>query len=741
MPPEMIERHFVRRDGIYEVRRPIRGMIVFGEHDLSRRAPFPRIDLVLCRNVLIYFTPELQRRALHLFAFSLRVDGVLVLGKAESVRPLPEYFTMEEARLKIFRRVGAEAPVPVGGLLEPLPVRQPGSLTARPRARDVLRETQDAAWRRRTVIRMARLIDTMATGVITVERDYHMRSISVAARRLLGIRAAGPGEDLIHQVPDDLSRPIKRAVDAAFRGATTSDIHRAAWDAAEDGGHDFIITCMPMSGEEEGGIDTALLEVVDVTPLMEEQRALTDDRDTYRQERDALQGRLGGAIAEIRELRAADQAMAIEQGRLRAENEQLQIATEEAQAAAEEIETLNEEQQAANEELETLNEELQATVEELNTTNSDLQARTIELEEMAASLEAAGRASEAERVRLGMILGSMGEAVLVLDADARVVGTNTAWDRMLGSPMALAPEDDAGHPLGPEVWSLQRVVDESPFTLDFTLTDEEEQRRWFEAVASRIPDATGRQGGMLVVRDITDRSLRRLQEQFLAVASHELRTPITTLSGSLQLLERRLRSPDGEGRMQPLVQRSRDQVRRLELLIAELTDVARLRGGMFRINLEEIDLIQVARQAVDTSGSLGSTIAVRSDLPEQPIHIVGDPARIEQVLLNLLTNAFRHARETSHVDLRLREEGDAAVFEVQDYGAGIPRDDLPDIFSQFRQGGGSTHSGVGLGLGLFIAREIIEAHGGTIEVASTEGEGTTFTIRLPIGIDKAAGDA
>ena len=93
-------------------RRSIRRLVVFGQHDLGQRAPFPRIDLALCRNVLIYFTPELQRRALQLFAFALRQGGRLVLGKSETTSPLPEHFTVEDPRLKVYRRRGDRVLIP-----------------------------------------------------------------------------------------------------------------------------------------------------------------------------------------------------------------------------------------------------------------------------------------------------------------------------------------------------------------------------------------------------------------------------------------------------------------------------------------------------------------------------------------------------------------------------------------------------------------------------------------------------
>ena len=136
LPADFVERHFTPVDGAFEVRKQVRSLVVFGEHDLGNRAPFPRIDLVLCRNVLIYFTPELQRRALQLFAFSLRQGGYLALGKAETVSPLPEFFSVEQPRLKIFRRAGAPAPIPVGRVLSIGPLTRPGTASERTRRGD-----------------------------------------------------------------------------------------------------------------------------------------------------------------------------------------------------------------------------------------------------------------------------------------------------------------------------------------------------------------------------------------------------------------------------------------------------------------------------------------------------------------------------------------------------------------------------------------------------------------------------
>lgn len=112
LPADLVEPYFAHRGDDFEIAKSLRAITVFGQHDLAVRAPFPRIDLAMSRNVLIYFTPELQRRALQLFAFSLREGGYLVLGKAESTRPLAEFFSLEEPRLKIYRRLGEKLLVP-----------------------------------------------------------------------------------------------------------------------------------------------------------------------------------------------------------------------------------------------------------------------------------------------------------------------------------------------------------------------------------------------------------------------------------------------------------------------------------------------------------------------------------------------------------------------------------------------------------------------------------------------------
>lgn len=163
-----------------------------------------------------------------------------------------------------------------------------------------------------------------------------------------------------------------------------------------------------------------------------------------------------------------------------------------------------------------------------------------------------------------------------------------------------------------------------------------------------------------------------------------------------------------------------------------MTDVVHLERGSFSVQLAPLDLRDLVRDAVETAQYVAEDHELRGDLPTDPVLINGDARRLEQVLLNLVVNAFRHAKSPAGVDVRMRTEEDTGIIEVQDYGPGITSDALPNIFSRFYQAGERIDVRAGLGLGLFIAREIVTNHGGSLVARSAMGEGTIFTIRLPL---------
>lgn len=741
---EIIERYFVPINNGYEVRKTIRSIVIFGEHDLGHRAPFPRIDLILCRNVLIYFTPELQRRALQLFAFSLRRGGYLALGKSESVNPLPEYYALEQPRLKVFRRVGAPVVLPALNVLGTVAPGRPSSRVTRSLLPRLPRSSYDITQGAPTVQRADRLLDDIAIGVATVNRDSDVLAINTAARRLLDIRTSAIGEDLIHRVPPELAAPLRIGIDGALRGETMVTTLQRPPDLVDGEARHLLVTCSPLSALGEGDqAEVVLVQIIDETAATRERERLDGEHARLQAEYDELRARADAAIAALRELRSINQAMTMEQGQLRMEVELLQVAQEEAQAAAEEIETLNEELQATNEELETVNEELQATVEELqatvgelNTTNEELQARGIELESMTVTLEAQRQTVEAERSRLMAILANMGDAVLVVDPDGEVVLSNAAYDALFAEAGDFVPEDDAGDPLPEDLWPRRRASRGETFTMPFTRVDADGSRRWFESSGQPAQGSDGELLGVLVIRDITERSLRRQQEQFLAVAAHELRTPLAVLSGRLQLLLRRLAGDEIDQRLKEHATLALEQARRLEADVNELLDAARMQFGQLVLEREPLDLAALLRETVSMARPLAASQEIAVAIADAPVLVDGDKRRLQRVLLNLLTNAITYASETERIDVRLARAGSEAAIEVRDTGPGIPEEALEQIFSRFARGVAGRSEKGGLGLGLFIAREIVTAHGGTIEADSAPGKGTTMRIALPLATEQ-----
>jgi two-component system CheB/CheR fusion protein len=790
LPPALVARYFTAVEGGYAVTKPVRSLVVFGEHNLAQRAPFPRIDLVLCRNVLIYFTRELQQRALQLFAYALREGGYLALGKTETVSPTPDFFVPVLPQQKLYRRQGQVRPTPPfqthsyalpppGSRAAPRPPKE-AAHTGFPATQDVLqsRAAQD------------NLLLNLPIGVVVVDRRYDIQEINSAARRLLGIHTVAIGEDLVHLAHQIANQPFRAALDQALREHTPATLAEVALPQLTTGAPSYLqIDCYPQpgpAGGSGGGLeDRVLVLVSDITAQVQTRRqlertgtelarsvedlraanaALTAGNEETRQTNAALDEARHTAETEAarhaqqstmlvdanRELLAANEELTRTNHALRARLDDFVQTSAEAQAATEEAETLNEEMQATNEELETLNEELQATVEELHTSNTDLAARGDELQSLAASLETQQQQITRDKAQLEAILTSLADAVLVVRPDGTPRLSNAAYQQMFGGDAAGGPvggdpavlADEHGQPLPPGATPQARAARGETFRMTFTLTKPAEAERcWLEALGQPVHGDDGHEWGVVVIRDITERSLRLLQEEFMALAAHELRTPLTAISGYLQLLGRQLQEPAGHERALQSITRARTQVTRLMRLITDLLDVARLQHGKFRLEREPVRLDTLLRGVVEIGQTLAPgppitlTVGVEGDgeggEPGRPLWIQGDPARLEQVLLNLLINARLYAPASPRIDVRLTRVTDQAEIAVQDYGPGIAPDQLAALFERFYQGS-ADRSPAGLGLGLFISRQLVTAHDGTITVTSTEGGGTTFRIRLPL---------
>jgi two-component system CheB/CheR fusion protein len=364
---------------------------------------------------------------------------------------------------------------------------------------------------------------------------------------------------------------------------------------------------------------------------------------------------------------------------------------------------------------------------ELRAVNEQLLIAGLREQELAAALEA-------ERAQLAVILAGIGDAVLVVDQAGTIMRANAAYARLAGgADLPLAPEDEREQRLPPDQTPRARAARGETFNLEFTLPAADGSRSWFEAKGQPLGDHSAGLA-VVVIRDITLSSLhRRLQDDFLALAGHELRTPLTAIQGCIDLLGRWCRASDDE-RVPTTIATARHQAQRLRTLVNDLMDVARLQSGKLTLTWGVVDLRALAAETVAIARGLTEVHAISIDAPAEPLPVRGDANRLEQVLLNLLTNALQHTPPATPIEVRLRREGGEITLAVHDDGLGIPADLLPHLLERFYQVARHDRgSQEGMGLGLFLAHQLVEAHGGRLAVASAPEEGTTFTVWLPAG--------
>ena len=226
--------------------------------------------------------------------------------------------------------------------------------------------------------------------------------------------------------------------------------------------------------------------------------------------------------------------------------------------------------------------------------------------------------------------------------------------------------------------------------------------------------------------------LSRLKDEFLSIASHELRTPVTSIKGYTQLAKSLIRENDLKT-SEEYLDIALDQIDRMSRLILELLDVSRIETGRLEIRREPIPWTTFVSDVVHRHHTALSERRFQLNLPVGHKRVVGDRDRLEQVLGNLMENAVKYSPDGSEILVSVEDRGDQLVTAVADRGIGIPSDEIGQVFERFHRGRqvSSTNYG-GLGLGLYITKQIVERHGGTIWVESREGQGTTFSFSLPV---------
>ena len=236
-------------------------------------------------------------------------------------------------------------------------------------------------------------------------------------------------------------------------------------------------------------------------------------------------------------------------------------------------------------------------------------------------------------------------------------------------------------------------------------------------------------------RELVEANLSK--DKFLSMIAHELKTPITTLKGRTQLLQRRAAREEMDEVVKLGLKDIERSINRLQVLVNDLLDASLMQTNMFVIHRRRCDLVELCRQIIDEYTS-GSGPALRFEAPGEPLEAEVDADRIGQVLLNLLSNAHKYSPKNYPITVTLQQAGFEAIISVRDMGVGIPAEDLEHIFDQYYrvpEVDAQSGSRKGLGLGLYIAHKLVERHAGRIDVQSALGEGSIFSVALPLFVD------
>jgi two-component system, chemotaxis family, CheB/CheR fusion protein len=381
LPNGYIDRYFSREGHLYRFRRELRRLCIFGRHNLVDDPPLARMDLLVCRNVLIYFKTVLQERLLPRFYYAIRDEGFLFLGKSETLLARSPWVVPLDPKWRIFQRTRSALP----SVHAPMPDQVPAHHRTPPTA--VVPD-----------IDLAAVIHALPTATVLIDADDTVRVWNAAAEALYGIRrehAVG------HHFRDlDISyraEGLRARIEDVQRGAPSLRIEAVTFTARGGRTVHIDVTLEALFDAEHRRLIGILVAAVDVTSLMQ-------------------------LKADMRRV-----------------SEQHAVGNEELHSANEELETTNEELQSTNEELETTNEELQSTNQELETTNEELQSTNTELLTAVEELQTANaqlgiRSEESNRLALyhASVVASVREAVVVLDGDLRVTSWNPPAERLWG---------------------------------------------------------------------------------------------------------------------------------------------------------------------------------------------------------------------------------------------------------------------------------------------------------------------
>lgn len=441
--------------------------------------------------------------------------------------------------------------------------------------------------------------------------------------------------------------------------------------------------------------------------------------------------RLGREIANQKKIRLEEEAN-VELRKLNAEvnleKDELRYSNKEFLINNEALERTNEQLAALNEEYIASNEELSTTLEELALLNKQYNKSNLELESLNEELRL-NRSQLADALRAAS-LGSFD-----LDLESGQMECSDQCKQNFGRPLHERFDyGDLKAAILPDFLdSFDRQVNDairhkSSFNIEYQVKWPDGANHWIQVNGTPQYDFDGQPVRIIgVTKVITDRkNYQARKDEFLSVASHELKTPITVLKANLQLLDKIKDKMESDVAVK-LIDSCNRSMEKINVMLNELLDAGRYADGRIDLHLTSFDTDVFLRKALlHLKGDLKSM-----ELDAESIKIVADENRLEQVVINFINNAEKYAAASEKIIVMVKRVGDSVRFSVQDFGPGIAAENIPRLFDRYWQANKEQDNSKGMGLGLYISSEIINKHQGKIGVDSTPGAGSTFWFEIP----------
>lgn len=840
IPPSRLRLHMLKDGGFYRVRKEVRERVLFAKHNILSDPPFSDLDLVVCRNLLIYLDREVQKEILRTFHFSLRPGGYLFLGSSESADLCDEFFVPVDKKNRIYRakeiagrRRSRSTSAAAPSIFQPPPKFQQPSQNFSQSIADV----HNAA------------ILAQSPPSILINEDAEILHITDHAGKYLRYIGGELSRSLLMLIHPDLRLELRsllfqfRDRKALVRSGPieiTGDAHPASVSLMVSSYLQGDLAYILVTFETHAGLEGKVWSDVLVPADKHLVAALEHELQAIKQR---LQDTVESSETSTEELKAS--------------NEEMQAVNEELRSATEELETSKEELQSVNEELLTVNQELKSKVDETDQVNDYLSNlitstsiatvfvdRSMQIkwftpkateifslrqadlgrslydithrlnydtlaEDAASVFESLSvverevfsdddrcyllrllpyRSSEdhidgtvltfidithrrqaedelrASEERLRLIAETTHEhAILILDE----TGIVTHWYKGAELIFGYSASEVRGRYFDFIFTHEDRLAGAPALELQTAMTQGRgEDERWHlrkdgtrfycSGEITRLEGAT-LHGYVKIAKDMTSQMMlqeqktselaetqnsSQLKDQFFAMMSHELRNPLNLIQLNADLIQRfpETRRHAGATKAAKAIL---DAVQSQGTIINDLLDVARVKTGKLKLNLESLDLAGLLGEIHSLLAEDGSR-DIQLQLPsleDKPVVVEGDRTRMEQVIWNLVTNAMKFTPVDKPIRLSLARQGDMAVIQIVDKGRGIAVEQLQQVFELYGQA--SNHVAAqqrqGLGIGLSLVKDLVEAQGGTVGVESAGlGHGCSFTVRMPLMQEPAA---